>query len=128
MSEAPSGIRLKIEPDVTVEGVRMQLVRLLNNLLDNANRYGGGEISIGVYREGYSAVMTIKDRGPGIPAAERERIFERFTRLDAARSRGAGGTGLGLAIARDIALAHGGTLTVEDAPEGACFVLRVPLS
>jgi signal transduction histidine kinase len=126
--EAPKGVLVEVEPDVRVEGVRMQLVRLLNNLLDNADRYGGGEISVGVYREGYTAVMTVKDRGPGIPEEERERIFERFTRLDAARSRGAGGTGLGLAIARDIALAHGGALTVEDAPEGACFVLRLPLS
>jgi signal transduction histidine kinase len=126
--EAPDGIYLEVEPDVSVEGVRMQLVRLLHNLLDNAERYGGGDVTLGVYREGYSAVVTVKDRGPGIPEKERERVFERFTRLETSRSRCAGGTGLGLAIARDIALAHGGTLTIEDSPEGACLVLRLPLS
>ena len=69
------------------------------------------------------AVLTVADDGPGIPADERERVFQRFTRLDDARSAD-GGAGLGLAIARDIAERHGGTLTLDD---GSRFVLRLPV-
>ena len=74
------------------------------------------------------AELTVTDDGPGIPAGERERVFERFTRLDDARTVGAGGAGLGLAIARDIAERHGGSLTIEpDGTAGARFVFRVPV-
>ncbi|MQY05569.1 sensor histidine kinase [Actinomadura macrotermitis] len=112
---------------VLVRGVRMQLVRLLNNLLDNAVRYADELVEVAVLRDGPHALLTVTDDGAGIPPADRERVFERFTRLDTARSRGAGGTGLGLAIAREIAQAHGGTLRVEDGPRGARFVLTLPL-
>ncbi|WP_019631783.1 sensor histidine kinase [Actinomadura atramentaria] len=112
---------------VRVRGVRMQLVRLLNNLLDNAERYAGGAVEVRVARSGGAALLTVADDGPGIAPADRERVFERFTRLDSARSRGAGGTGLGLAIAREIARAHGGDLVIEDASRGARFALRLPL-
>ena len=71
------------------------------------------------------AELTVADDGPGVPPADRDRIFERFTRLDDARSARDGGAGLGLAIARDIAARHGGTLTVEG-PPGARFVLWLP--
>ena len=113
---------------VMVEGVRMQLLRVLDNLLDNAEAYGGGTIDVVVYQQSGSAVLMVTDRGPGIPPEDRERVFERFTRLEAARSRTTGGTGLGLAIARDIAAAHGGTLRIEDSKVGARFVLRLPLA
>jgi signal transduction histidine kinase len=112
---------------VTVRGVRMQLVRLLGNLLDNAERYAGSSIAVEVAREDGLAVLSVTDDGVGIAPADRERVFERFTRLDTARSRDAGGTGLGLAIAREIARAHGGTLRVEDHASGARFALRLPL-
>jgi signal transduction histidine kinase len=111
-----------------VNGVRMQLVRVLDNLLDNAKRHGEGAIDVVVGTHEDQACLMVTDRGQGIPAADRERAFERFTRLDTARAREAGGTGLGLAIARDIAIAHGGTLRIEDCPHGARFVLRLPLA
>lgn len=127
---------LKIVTDLTrgvlVRGVRMQLVRLLGNLLDNAERYADSSVTVQVAREDGQdgqALLTVTDDGAGVPPADRERVFERFTRLDTARSRGAGGTGLGLAIAREIAQAHGGTLRIEDHPSGgARFALRLPLA
>ncbi|MFA1546635.1 HAMP domain-containing sensor histidine kinase [Actinomadura chokoriensis] len=118
-TELPSG--------VTVRGVRMQLVRLLGNLLDNAERYAGSVITVEVSRQDGEALLAVTDDGAGVAPADRERVFERFTRLDAARSRGVGGTGLGLAIAREIAREHGGTLRIEDHPSGARFALRLPL-
>ncbi|MBC6460961.1 sensor histidine kinase [Actinomadura sp. HBU206391] len=120
-------IHRNLVPGVTVVGVSMQLSRLLGNLLDNAEAHAESRIDIEVRREGDDAVVTVTDDGPGIAPKEREQVFRRFTRLDTARSRQAGGTGLGLAIARDIARAHGGTLTVEDSPKGARFMLRLPL-
>jgi signal transduction histidine kinase len=80
-------------------------------------------VTISVRVDGEKAVLSVSDDGPGVPASERERIFERFTRLDASRDRSTGGTGLGLAISREIVAAHGGTITVED---GARFVVQLP--
>ncbi|MFI0449057.1 sensor histidine kinase [Actinomadura sp. 6N118] len=117
----------RLDPDAQVRGVRMQLVRLLGNLLDNAERYADKRVEIEVRSEASEAVLMVTDDGAGIDPGDRERIFERFTRLDSARSRGAGGTGLGLAIAREIAQAHGGVLDLEASPRGARFVLRLPL-
>ncbi|RAY11256.1 two-component sensor histidine kinase [Actinomadura craniellae] len=111
---------------LVVRGVPTQLVRLLTNLLDNAERHAESAIDVRLRRDGGHAVLTVADDGAGIPEADRERVFERFTRLDSARSRDSGGTGLGLAIARDIAVAHGGSLHIADAPRGARFVLRLP--
>src|SRR5690606_30876451 len=71
-------------------------------------------------------VLTVHDDGPGVPPEDAERIFQRFVRLDDARSRDQGGTGLGLAIARDLAHRHGGTLTLTPRTLGACFELRLP--
>jgi signal transduction histidine kinase len=115
-------------PGARVNGVRIQLVRVLDNLLDNAERHGDGAIEVAVAAHGDRALLMVTDRGKGIAAPDRERAFERFTRLDTARAREAGGTGLGLPIARDIAVAHGGTLLIEDSPQGARLVLRLPLA
>ncbi|MFI0982332.1 sensor histidine kinase [Streptomyces sp. NPDC021093] len=113
---------------VEVAGSRGQLVRVLGNLLDNAQRHA--ESSVAVTLGGGEAgrvVLEVADDGGGVPEAERERIFERFVRLDDARSRDDGGAGLGLAIARDVARRHGGTLTVRQAPGGgAVFTLVLP--
>ncbi|GAA3650279.1 HAMP domain-containing sensor histidine kinase [Nonomuraea antimicrobica] len=114
---------------VIVEAVPGQLGRVLTNLLDNAQRYARGRVELRVSRDGTYAIMAVSDDGPGVPVADRERVFERFTRLDAARSRDHGGTGLGLAIADDIVRAHSGTITIRDSAHGgACFEVRLPLS
>ncbi|WP_420035583.1 sensor histidine kinase [Streptomyces sp. cg28] len=110
-----------------VTGSRGQLARVLGNLVDNAQRHAGTGVVVAVGIEGGEAVLTVADDGAGVPAEERERIFERFVRLDDARSRDGGGAGLGLAIARDVTVRHGGTLTVRAAPQGgALFELRLP--
>jgi signal transduction histidine kinase len=72
--------------------------------------------------------VEVRDDGPGIPEADRERVFERFARIDEARDRGHGGAGLGLAIARDIAVRHGGRLYAADSADGARFVAELPQS
>ncbi|TQS03572.1 two-component sensor histidine kinase, partial [Microbispora bryophytorum] len=113
--------------DVWVHGSRIQLIRLVNNLLTNARRHARTGVTVRVESTDGQAVVTVTDDGDGIAPADRERIFERFTRLDEGRRRDTGGTGLGLAISRDIAHAHHGTLRIEDSPHGARFVLRLPL-
>jgi signal transduction histidine kinase len=123
-------IDTRLQPGLTVEGNRGWLVRLLTNLLDNAQRHADRRIELTLHtdQDARLAVLEVTDDGPGIPDADRERIFERFTRLDDARSRDLGGAGLGLAIARDIAHQHQGTLRVEPHPYGAGIVARLPLS
>ncbi|GAA1526222.1 HAMP domain-containing sensor histidine kinase [Streptomyces albidochromogenes] len=112
-----------------VAGSRGQLARVLGNLLDNAQRHARGRVEVSVRRERGAVVLGVADDGAGVPAAERERIFERFVRLDDARSRDDGGAGLGLAIARDVARRHGGTLSVARGPlGGALFELRLPVA
>ncbi|MEU4657273.1 HAMP domain-containing sensor histidine kinase [Streptomyces sp. NPDC023723] len=100
--------------------------RLLRNLVDNAVRHAAHRVQITVRAEDGWVVLTVHDDGPGVPAEDAERVFERFVRLDDARSRDHGGTGLGLAIARDLAHRHQGTLTLAPRTLGACFRLRVP--
>ncbi|GGS27831.1 HAMP domain-containing sensor histidine kinase [Streptomyces griseoviridis] len=122
-----AGVRVRTAGGVTVAGSRGQLGRVLANLLDNAERHARSAVEVTVAREGDTAVLAVADDGEGVPAADRDRIFARFVRLDAARSRDDGGAGLGLAIARDVAVRHEGTLTVREAPAGgALFELRLP--
>jgi signal transduction histidine kinase len=112
-----------------VAGDHGQLQRVVGNLLDNAVRHARTEVvvTVGETGDGHADVV-VADDGPGIAPEERERVFERFTRLDDARTAGTGGAGLGLAIARDIAERHGGTLELAPgAASGARFVLRLPL-
>ncbi|MCU1378876.1 MAG: Signal transduction histidine kinase [Acidimicrobiales bacterium] len=105
-----------------VLGRRDDLARVVRNLLDNADRYASSCIALSLTTEGEDVVLTVTDDGPGIPAADRERVFERFTRLDDARARATGGSGLGLAIARQVVTAHGGTIEATD--DG--LVVRLP--
>jgi signal transduction histidine kinase len=101
------------DPDEAVLGSRTALARLFTNLLDNALRHAHSTVRVEVRHTENEVVVEVSDDGRGIPEPDRERVFDRFTRLDNARTRSEGGTGLGLAIARDIATAHGGTLTAE---------------
>ncbi|WP_447040056.1 sensor histidine kinase [Streptomyces sp. DSM 118878] len=110
-----------------VAGSRSQLARVLGNLLNNAQRHARSRVTVTTRSDGAWAVLEVSDDGEGVPPGERERIFERFVRLDDARTRDEGGAGLGLAIARDVAARHGGTLVVGEAPSGgALFELRLP--
>lgn len=107
------------------------LQEVLQNLLDNALQYtpAGGKIDVSASCSDGHVVVTVADTGIGIPQVEQERIFERFYRVDAARSREAGGTGLGLSIARHIMEAHGGRLWVESAVgEGSRFHFSIPIT
>lgn len=107
------------------------LHEVLQNLLDNAIQYTppGGKIHVSAAARNREAVVTVDDTGIGIPVVDQERIFERFYRVDAARSREAGGTGLGLSIAKHIVEAHGGRIWVEsEVGRGSKFSFSVPLS
>jgi len=103
------------------------LRRCLANLIDNARRYGGGEVEVTIADSAASVEIRIADRGPGIPAGERERVFEPYVRLEASRARHTGGTGLGLAIARAVARAHGGEVTLAPGESGGtAAILTLP--
>ncbi|WP_243561493.1 cell wall metabolism sensor histidine kinase WalK [Curtobacterium sp. VKM Ac-2922] len=111
-----------------VSGDRRLLGQVVRNLVDNAARHASGIVAVGVRQVGTIAELTVQDDGDGIAVAERERVFDRFVRLDEARGRDDGGSGLGLAIVRDAVSAHGGSVVVEDAPGGgARFVVRMPV-
>ena len=116
--------------DVTlVSGDRDRLTQLLLILLDNAFAHSPerATVTVGVRPSGRTVVMTVADEGPGIPSADRLRIFEPFARLPGVARDRAGGTGLGLAIARQIVTAHDGTIGVDDTPGGgARFVVTLP--
>ena len=108
-------------------GDRDQLARAIRNLLDNSVRHARERVRVMLAEDGGAITLAVADDGPGIAPEDRERIFERFTRLDEARAREAGGAGLGLAIAREIAERHGGSLTLDTGHAGgARFVLRLP--
>ena len=114
------------DAEVMLTGVPRLLRRLIRNLLENARRYGDGEVRVSVRREGAHAVLRVSDRGPGVPPAERERIFEPFYRLPGASER-EGGVGLGLALVKSIAQRHGGSVRCEDAQGGgAQFTVTLP--
>ncbi|MEU8380003.1 ATP-binding protein [Streptosporangium sp. NPDC048865] len=125
----PGGVpvHVHVDHDVRVRGNRIQLIRVLNNLLANARRHAGTVVEVTAERVDGQAVVTVTDDGDGIAPQDRERVFERFVRLDDGKRREPGGSGLGLAISRDIAHAHNGTLLIEDTPRGARFALRLPI-
>ncbi len=130
-------VRLRTETDRTIDthavaaarvlGDASYLGRLVRNLDQNAAGHATSSVAFGLATARDGVTLTIDDDGPGVPAAERERVFDRFVRLDEARDRPGGGAGLGLAIAREIARAHGGDVLLEDSPLGGLrATVRLP--
>ncbi len=118
-----------LSPGVQVLGEEAELSRLVINLLSNALHHtpAGGRVAVRLERQGKDSLLTISDSGPGIASEQQAVIFERFTRLDPARSRQQGGAGLGLAIAQAIASRHGGSISVQSSlGAGAAFSVRLP--
>ncbi|MGH8890486.1 MAG: ATP-binding protein, partial [Acidothermaceae bacterium] len=113
--------------DLFVEGDPVALRRMLDNLVVNARRYANGRVDVAAHRDGADVVITVDDDGPGIPSGDRERVFERWLRLDDSRGRDDGGAGLGLAIVRSIAQAHGGDAELDTSQLGGLrAVVRLP--
>ena len=134
LQEVASGLSVSLQvgdipSGVAVSGDRRDLVSAVANLVDNAVKYSepGGTVTVTVATEGPDVTVSVADTGVGIPSRDLERIFERFYRVDRARSRATGGTGLGLAIVRHVAANHGGTVRVSSVEgEGSVFVLVLP--
>jgi two-component system phosphate regulon sensor histidine kinase PhoR len=130
---AEKEIAISVEPSDAVPdiaGDRRRLAEVLQNLLDNALQYtlSRGEIVVSAKTRDAEVVFTVADTGIGIPKADQSRIFERFYRVDAARSRELGGTGLGLSIAKHIVEVHGGRIWVDsEIGRGSQFHFTVPL-
>ena len=125
--EVPSEIDMSAVSGAGLEGDADQLKRAVRNLLHNAARHASRRVGVSLAETDGHVVLTVDDDGPGIPADQRDRVFERFARLDRARVASAGGSGLGLAITRDIVLRHGGTIVIDDSDSGgARFTVRLP--
>jgi signal transduction histidine kinase len=116
----------KVEP-LRITGDPDQLHRVLRNLTDNAIRHARTAVTVSLTSRAGQAEILVGNDGPAIPVADRERVFDRFVRMDDSRARDRGGSGLGLSIARDIVAAHGGTLTIADVPAGAVMRILIPI-
>jgi signal transduction histidine kinase len=128
---ASDGIRIDTAgvTSAFVLGRRDDLTRVVRNLLDNAQHHATSTVTVGLGNGGGAVTLVVEDDGPGVPPEHRDRIFERFARLDDARTRNGTGTGLGLAIVREIVEQHHGSVTVQDGangPHGARFVVTLP--
>jgi len=124
-------LSVDVDPDAWVLGDGDRLRQILRNLLDNAVRYTSpqGRIRVTVVRKRGHSILTVEDDGVGIPAADLPHVFDRFYRVDPARSRQSGGTGLGLSIVRALVEGHGGTVrAAQAAPHGAIFEVTLPAS
>ncbi|MGW5791359.1 sensor histidine kinase [Saccharopolyspora sp. NPDC003752] len=120
-------VHARLRP-VKVHADPAALSRAIRNLVDNAARHANTTVDLSVTYDATHAVLEVTDDGPGIPETDRQRIFERFVRLDTARQRSSGGAGLGLAIVHEIVTAHDGDVRIVGAPGGGtCFRLRIPL-
>ena len=118
------------DPCETV-GDSIKLQQVVYNVIDNAIKYTprGGEVSVEVSRSGKRALISVHDTGIGIPQEDLPHIFDRFYRVDKARSRETGGTGLGLSIVKQIVLLHGGDITAQsEESKGSTFIIELPLA
>jgi len=128
-TEGRIALSLRDEPTPSVRGSARDLSLLVRNLVDNAIRYTrpGGRVEVTLSGQGEEVVLSVADTGVGIPTRELPRIFERFYRVDRARSRETGGTGLGLSIVKHVIENHGGTVNVtSELGRGTCFEVRLP--
>ena len=119
--DAPEEVYVMANKDMLWQGIY--------NIVDNAIKYSNefGKVNVSLRREGQKAIIAVSDNGVGISEADREKIFERFYRVDKARSRDTGGTGLGLSIALAAIEFHGGRIDVESEPNiGSTFTITVP--
>ncbi|MCI3271654.1 sensor histidine kinase [Streptomyces cylindrosporus] len=122
VTSGPAALKLRLDPH--------RIRQVLDNLLTNAAVHtpAGTPVSLTVAEEGSAAVVRVEDSGPGIPPADRERVFDRFYRVDKARSRDRGGSGLGLAVAGSLVHAHGGTIELSSEPGATVFTVTLPVS
>jgi two-component system, OmpR family, sensor kinase len=128
-TDSPPTVKLGAVPAGTLRADPEQLTGVLRNLLANARRHAGeqGRVELSAVARGARLTIRVDDDGPGIPAEERERVFDRFHRSEAARERESGGSGLGLAIAKAVAERHGGRIRAEESPlGGARLALELP--
>ena len=131
VGETGAYIDNRIAPDIQLRLNARLFEQALLNLVENALRYSprGSTVVLRTRQEPSQIIVEVRDNGPGIAAEHLPRLFERFYRVDPARSRSLGGTGLGLAIVKHVALAHGGTVSVQSQPgQGSCFCLCLPLA
>jgi two-component system OmpR family sensor kinase len=121
VAPSPQALRMRLDPQ--------RIRQVLDNLLTNAAVHtpAGTEVSVAVSVAHGAALVRVTDAGPGIPPADRERVFDRFYRVDKARSRDRGGSGLGLAVAQSLVKAHGGTIEVSSEPGSTVFTVTIPL-
>ncbi len=122
VTAGPDPVRLRLDP--------LRIRQVLDNLLTNAGVHtpAGTKVSLDVSVSSGTATVRVGDSGPGIPATDQARVFDRFYRIDKARSRDRGGSGLGLAVARSLLRAHGGTVELTSRPGATAFTLKIPLS
>ncbi len=125
------GLTVEVESEVTIDGDEDGLHQMVTNLVDNAIKHSklGGDVYLRLKRQGTTAIIEVEDLGIGIPTEAQPRIFERFYRVDRARSRVKGGTGLGLSIVKHIAQVHGGSVIVKSQiDKGSIFIVELPAS
>lgn len=124
-------VQAYVDGPIPFTGRRESMEQLLVILLDNALKYSPAAsiVQVILKKQEDRLMLQVRDQGPGIPLEEQEKIFQRFYRVDKARSRGQGGLGLGLSLARQIVELHGGSIKAEAAePKGSCFIVILPLS
>ena len=128
LAERGNSVALEMAEDLTVRGDAEKLARVFGNLLKNAAAYSDPytEITVSAGRMEQNVVIRFQNQGPDIPQEKLEALFDKFYRLDQARSSGTGGTGLGLAIAKEIVLLHGGSIQASSGGRTVAFTIRLP--